>query len=153
MPRKKHSMGDMEGWVLVAGWPWVNHFPFWASVSSLVNKTAESSQVLLFCGVDFDYWGAADNVERFACKATVEIFIFGQEGLSMEEDGGRKPNRWASGEQAVCLPSTRPCPAFLTCYSNQTTLQLKNEKPLPSHSLDFQIKNILQVSKSPAEVM
>lgn len=53
------------------------------------------------------------------------------EGRQREE--ARQVSCW--WEKAACLPSTGSYPAFLTCYSNQTNLQLKMRNPSPhTHS-------------------
>lgn len=69
---KKHSAGLGKGWVLVAVWPWVNYFPSWVSVSSFVNRAADSL--------------------RLGCSGMLTLIT---EGLQIHGDVCLESHRWS----------------------------------------------------------
>lgn len=129
---KKHSAGDREGWVLVAAWPWVNHFPSWVSVSSFVNRAAEFSQVRLLWDVDFDYWGIANTWRCLPGKPPLRSFFSAEKGWAWRKTEGGSRTGELSGSRPRA--SLRPYPAFLTCYSNQTNLPFKKPRSPSPHT-------------------
>lgn len=71
---KNVKLGTRKAWVLVAAWPWANHFPFWVSVSSFVNRAAKFSKFLLFHGIGFDMRGWK-YMTMFAWKAICDFTL------------------------------------------------------------------------------
>lgn len=86
------------------------------------------------------------------CKVTVEMTNFNQEKHHRKGAHGELTNQMSwSGWSSLPIEEAPSFPSIYS-YLNQQTSG-RNKEALPSHSLDFQIKNILQVSQSPAEVM
>ena len=128
MCRKGTELGSRKAWVLITAGPWAHHFPLWVWASWFVNKAAAFSKILLFYNVGFFWLRGWKYMGMFAWKVIAELFTFNQGMLSTQGDRGRKSNRWAGGRRQ--LPAIySPHPAFLTCYSNQTNLQLKMRNP------------------------
>lgn len=134
MCRKGTELGSRKAWVLIAAGPWANHFLLWVWASWFVNKAAAFSTILLFYDVGFFLTEGLKIHGDVCLKSNCWTLYFQPTKLSTQGDRGRKSNRWAGGRRQ--FPAIySPHPAFLTCYSNQTNLQLKMRNPSPrTHS-------------------
>lgn len=124
---KSTDLGTRKPWVPVKAWLWANHFSFWVSASSFVSRAAKFSKVLLFCELVLMTEGDVRS------ESNCWSLYFQPRKVECEERQGGNWTGKLLGESG--MPTLQlPC-LILSCYSNQTNLQLKMRNPSPhTHS-------------------